>query len=140
MSTGACTPPAPEHDPGGLSWYEVLGVDPSAGPVEVRGAYREQARALHPDSRDPALPPAEADAALRLVNQAWSVLGDPQRRAVYDEWLEDEWVQRDEPGRRGSEGEHFHAGPRFPWWIIALVVLLVIFVFTAYAGGPSAPQ
>ncbi len=140
MSTGGCTPPAPEHEPGGLSWYEVLGVDPAAGLGEVRAAYRDQARALHPDSRDPALPPAEADAALRLVNHAWSVLGDPQRREAYDQWLEDEWLQRDAPGDHRPEGEHFHAGPRFPWWIVALAVLLVIFVFTAYAGGPAAPR
>ncbi|MBW3614984.1 MAG: J domain-containing protein [Actinobacteria bacterium] len=115
-----------------LSWYEVLGIDSDAGAAEIRAAYRDQARALHPDSRDPALPAAEADAALRLVNEAWSVLGDPQRRAAYDEWL-----QVGAPADTGPEAAQFHAAPRFPWWAVALVVLLVIFVFTAYAGGPA---
>ena len=30
-------------------------------------------------------------------------------------------------------------GRGFPWWIVVLAVLLVIFVFTAYAGAPAGP-
>ena len=64
----------------GVNLYEVLDVRPWASPDEVRAAHRRAVRALHPDTRDASLPPAEADAALRLVNQAWEVLGDPSRR------------------------------------------------------------
>ncbi len=102
---------------------------PSASTDEVRVAYRRLARTLHPDSRDPALPPDEADAALRLLNQAWSVLGNDDRRAAYDEGLEE--IDQ----RADTESWPRHA-PRFPWWLVALAVLFLIFVFTAYAGGP----
>lgn len=88
-------------------------------------------RALHPDSRDPSLPGQEADAALRLVNEAWAVLGDPRRRAAYDESLEGSAVAADE------EAWPHVTAPRFPWWIVVLAILLVIFVFTAYAGAPA---
>ncbi len=115
------------------SWYDVLGVAPASSIEEVRTAYRAQARALHPDTRDPGFPGAEADAALGLVRSAWAVLGDPDRRASYDEALEQGSFDADEePWRHG--GPH---GRRFPWWIVALAVLAVIFVFTAYAGGPA---
>jgi curved DNA-binding protein CbpA len=117
-------------------WYFVLGVPPGASNEELRAAYRTHARALHPDSRDPALPGAEADAALRLLNDAWAVLGDPERRAAYDAALE-------ESGGRADEepwADTWHGQPRFPWWIVVLAVLLVIFVFTAYASAPVPPK
>ncbi len=116
------------------TWYDVLGVAPHASPDEVRTAYRIHARALHPDSRDPDLPAAEADAALRLLNAAWEVLGEPGRRAAYDEKLEGPGLDADgEPWLHDG----WHRQPRFPWWIVVLAVLVVIFVFTAYAGGPA---
>lgn len=118
------------------SWYDVLGVLPDVSAEELRAAYRTHARALHPDSRDPNLPPEEADAALRLLNQAWAILGDPVRRANYDESLEESPFSADGEPWVTSD---FHRRGRFPWWIVVLVVLLVIFVFTAYAGGPTPP-
>jgi molecular chaperone DnaJ len=113
------------------SWYDVLGVPTGASLEELRAAHRAQVRALHPDTRSPDVPPDDADAALRLVNEAWEVLGDPRRRAAYDESLE----ERAEPA---DGGPWLHgAAPRFPWWIVVLAILLVIFVFTAYAGAPA---
>ena len=101
-----------------------------APPDEVRAAYRMQVRALHPDVRDPTVPAVEAEAALRLLNEAWEVLGDPHRRASYDEGRE--------AAAPGADAEAWaHGTGRFPWWIVVLAVLLVIFVFTAYAGGPA---
>ena len=120
------------------TWYEVLGVPPTAGTEELRAAFRANVRALHPDSRDPSLPPGDADAALRLVNAAWAVLGDSRRRAAYDAEL----ARSAGVGALDGDGDHpdpalwAHTGPRFPWWLVILAVLVVIFVFTAYAGTP----
>ena len=119
-----------------MNHYQVLDVEPWATAEELRAAHRRAVRALHPDSRDAALPPAEADAALRLVNEAWAVLGDPARREAYDDALEIGG------GRVDGEAWHdgaFHGRRGFPWWIVVLAVLLVIFVFTAYAGAPAGP-
>lgn len=118
--------------PGLPDWYQILDVEPSASTDDIRAAYRRLARTLHPDSRDPALPSADADAALRLLNEAWSILGDDDRRAAYDEGLEETDQRAD------TESWSRHA-PRFPWWLVALAVLFLIFVFTAYAGDPTPP-
>jgi hypothetical protein len=68
------------------------------------------------------------------VTRAWEVLGDPFRRDAYDEGLEESAGRAD-----GAPWAHGGAHGRFPWWIVALAVLVVIFVFTAYAGAPAGP-
>lgn len=67
--------------------YEVLGVAPTASAEEVRRAYLGLARRFHPDyftgasSQDR----ARAEARMREVNEAWSVLGDAERRRRHDD-------------------------------------------------------
>ncbi|HEY4555020.1 MAG TPA: J domain-containing protein, partial [Lysobacter sp.] len=71
--------------------YQVLKVAPDA-PVEViRAAYRALAARHHPDRRgdDPA-----AAEQMQRVNEAYSVLGDPIRRARYDALLRRERRRR----------------------------------------------
>ena len=119
-----------------MNHYDVLGVPMWASDEELRTAHRRAVVALHPDTRDASLPPVEADSALRLVNAAWEVLGDPARRLAYDDALENGGGRVDGEGwRDGPDGLHGRRG--FPWWIVVLAVLLVIFVFTAYAGAPG---
>ena len=119
-----------------MNLYDVLDVPTWASAEELRTAHRRAVRALHPDTREASLPPAEADAALRLVNEAWAVLGDPVRRDAYDDAMEEGGGRVDEEAWHDG-GRHGRRG--FPWWIVVLAVLLVIFVFTAYAGAPSGP-
>ncbi len=61
--------------------YRTLGVAPGAHPAEVRAAYLQLMRRHHPDAR----PRDDTSARVaRDVNRAYHVLGDAQRRAVYD--------------------------------------------------------
>jgi hypothetical protein len=64
-----------------VTHYDVLGVAPSAPVAEVRRAYLALARQHHPDR------PGGDAATMRAVNEAWTVLGDPGRRASYDRSL-----------------------------------------------------
>ncbi|HEX2849095.1 MAG TPA: J domain-containing protein [Acidimicrobiales bacterium] len=116
----------------------MLGVAPDAPHEEVRAAYRRSVRELHPDSRDPSLPAADADAALRLVQGAWEVLGDERLRRAYDERLARWQAEPPTSGDASVDLTPWHR-PRFPWWVVVVAVLLVIFVFTAYAGAPPTP-
>ena len=76
------TPPpkAPPHPSQGHAggMYAVLGVTPSASASEIRTAYRQLARQLHPDRN-----PAGGD-RFKAVTAAYTVLSDPAARQVYD--------------------------------------------------------
>jgi preprotein translocase subunit Sec63 len=104
-----------------LSPYEVLGVGPDATAEEIRSAYRHLVRELHPDTRSPALDAALADEALRRVQVAWRSVTSHETADVSFEVTE-------------HEGEVTHR-PRFPWWFVAIAVMVAIFIVTAYAGS-----
>lgn len=65
-------------DRSGVDHYAVLGVTRTATTVEIREAYRRLARQLHPDRL------GSPDDRMAAVNEAYRVLGDLGRRAVYD--------------------------------------------------------
>jgi DnaJ domain len=65
-------------DPKG--YYARLGVTASANAADIKKAYRQLAKAIHPDiSRD-----AGAKARFQEINEAYAVLSDPDLRNKYD--------------------------------------------------------
>jgi curved DNA-binding protein CbpA len=128
------------------SHYETLGIAEGAAPEDVRRAYLDLARRLHPDRWSDAAPDERARAERRMqeVNEAWRVLGNAARRLAYD------------AGRRPTQTRVATASVPFPSgdlfvdeappdavsrliralpWALVLLALGAIFVFTAYATG-----
>jgi hypothetical protein len=64
------------------SHYALLGLHPSASPIEIRRAYRELSKRYHPDTTE--LPAKTATAKFQQLNEAYSTLSNPQRRIAYD--------------------------------------------------------
>ena len=62
--------------------YELLGVSPSANNSELRKAFRELSKRLHPDTTS--LPSDEATRQFQNVCEAYDLLSDPVLRANYD--------------------------------------------------------
>ena len=126
-------------------YYEVLGVEPSASPAELRVAFREAVLRHHPDRA----PSSEiATRRTSILNRAWAELRDPVRRLHYDHALEGgraetlEWPLDDgEMPRvtRHRRRTRFEPGEPSPWhqpqWRSAAGFRVPADVFLA---GPAA--
>lgn len=67
-----------------MSYYQDLGVTPSASSEEIRESYRTLVRLFHPDQHtDPVLKLA-AEAQMRRFNEIYAVLSDGDRRRGYN--------------------------------------------------------
>jgi len=82
-------------------YYEILGVERSAGEDEIKRAYRKLAVKFHPD-KNPG--DHEAEDRFKELGEAYDVLMEPQKRAAYDRYGHAAFQQ----GGMGSAGGGFH--------------------------------
>jgi curved DNA-binding protein len=94
-------------------YYETLGVPKTATNDEIRSAFRKLARKYHPDV---AKDKKAAEEKFKQINEAYEVLGDPEKRKKYDQ-LGADWNQpggfQPPPGwgaQRPSGGFHQRGG------------------------------
>src|SRR5271168_5140033 len=93
-------------------YYAILGVPKTAAAKDIKSAYRKLARKWHPDAN-----PDNAKAAeekFKDIQEAYEVLGDPEKRKKYDV-LGSDWQQAAQDAarqrsRRQSEPADFGAG------------------------------
>lgn len=77
--------------------YQTLGIPRDASPDDIKRAYRRKARESHPDA-------GGDEETFKQVTHAYQVLSDPDKRARYDRFGDD-----DTPGTRG-QGDPFGFG------------------------------
>lgn len=89
-------------------YYAVLGISRQASDKEIKQAYRKLARQYHPDVNPN---DKNAESRFREINEAYTVLSDPEKRKRYDE-LGANWdkVQTESAPRRGGHTFHFTPG------------------------------
>src|SRR2546423_11020548 len=78
-------------------FYHVLGVVRSASDDEIKKAYRKLAMQYHPDRNNGS---KEAEEKFKAITEAYDVLRDPNKRALYDRY--------GEAGLRGGAGGFHH--------------------------------
>ena len=66
---------------GKRDYYEVLGVGRNADAAQIKKAYRKLAKKYHPDTN---AGNAEAEQKFKEVTEAYDVLGDEEKRKMYD--------------------------------------------------------
>jgi len=82
-----------------MEYYDALGVDRSVDAGTLKKAYRKAAMKYHPD-KNPGN--KQAEDKFKLVNEAYSILSDPQKRAIYDQYGKE---------GLGSRGQPSHENP-----------------------------
>jgi hypothetical protein len=142
--------------------YETLKVSPKATHDEIRRAYHAEARKWHPDRFNEHSPgeAEEAENSMRQVNEAWRVLRDKDLRRQYDNERNRTTPNQSRPGirvddnitridprlldpeflesRRQAQADYIDnrrsAVLRFAPYVALTVLLVGIFIFTAYQG------
>lgn len=77
-------------------YYKILGVERSASEAEIKKAYRRLAGKHHPDK------PTGDEAKFKEINEAYEVLGDKEKRAMFDQF-----------GSNYQDGQHFDPPPGY---------------------------
>ena len=77
-----------------IDYYKILGVDKTIAQKDVKKAYLKRAKQFHPDLHpdDP-----KAKAKFQALNEAYDVIGDPEKRKKYDQYGE-QWKEADQMG------------------------------------------
>jgi len=117
--------------------YSVLGVTPASEDVVIRAAYHALMRRYHPDAD----PSEEAAERSRTINEAYSVLRDPAKRALYDETLGSGDL-RFEPGVHLDQPKppRSRLGPAAAIGVTLLAVGMVVFAISPPTAQSPAPE
>ena len=83
-----------------IDYYKILGVSKDIPQKDVKKAYLKRAKQFHPDLHpdDP-----KAKAKFQALNEAYDVIGDPDKRKKYDQYGE-QWKDADAFGQGGGFG------------------------------------
>ena len=75
-----------------IDYYKILGVDKTIPQKDVKKAYLKRAKQFHPDLHpdDP-----KAQAKFQALQEAYDVIGDPEKRKKYDQYGE-QWKQAEQ--------------------------------------------
>lgn len=122
--------------------YEVLGVPSTATVSEIREAYRNRVRSVHPDSATTPSPASSEEMA--AITRAWNTLSDHARRRMYDVSL------REGSGPSSTTQSTAMATPhvapatpaRFPWRMLLGFVGIgsVVVVGLNIVSQPAEPR
>lgn len=84
----------------GVDYYNILKVNRNATDGDLKKSYRRLAMKWHPDKNP--TNKKEAEAKFKEISEAYEVLSDPQKRAIYDQYGEEGLKEAPPSGSGGS--------------------------------------
>lgn len=99
-----------------IDYYKILGVQKDIPQKDVKKAYLKRAKQFHPDLHpdDP-----KAKAKFQALNEAYDVIGDPEKRAKYDQygaqWKEADAFNAAGGGNDGGGGSYSYSANGSPF-------------------------
>ena len=119
--------------------YQVLGVSTEASTDEVRRAYRERMRAIHPDVNQGS---ANGSKHMTELNIAWKTLSSPHLRRAYDASILVTTSSYVSSGASNGQAFTVYSPARFPWrgMIIASIVGAILVLIAHALTSPSVPR
>lgn len=89
-----------------IDYYKVLGISKDTPQKDIKSAYRKRSKQFHPDLHpdDP-----KAKSKFQMLNEAYDVLSDPDKRARYDQYGEN-WNKVGQ-GAGGFGGGQYNGNP-----------------------------
>lgn len=91
-----------------IDYYTLLGVPKTASEKELKDAYRKAVIKWHPDRHREPLKKKEAEKKMKMINKAYDVLSDENKRRMYDMGQDPEMAGADMGGQPG--GANFNTG------------------------------
>ena len=116
-----------------MSYYKVLGVAETATDSQIRDAYRNAVRRVHPDTATTLSDSASSEMA--AISEAWSVLSDSELRKLYD--ISRKAMGATNPASSPAQPQPHYEHAQFPWRMVLtfiVVGVVVVLVLNALSG------
>ena len=90
-----------------MNYYKLLEVDRDASPEVIEKAYKTLVKKYHPDLQESNMR-QKSEEKLKLINEAYEVLSNPDSRAKYDATLKQSEVSEEDFNRLSEENRNLY--------------------------------
>lgn len=90
-----------------MNYYKILEVDRDASSEVIEKAYKTLAKKYHPDLQESNMK-QKAEERLKLINEAYEILSNPDSRAKYDETLKQDEISEEDFNRLSEENRNLY--------------------------------
>ena len=90
-----------------MNYYKILEVDRNASSEVIEKAYKTLAKKYHPDLQESNMK-QKAEERLKLINEAYEILSNPDSRAKYDKTLKQDEISEEDFNRLSEENRNLY--------------------------------